>query len=117
MSEAKEESIPEFTDAVAFQKYVLSELSALRVRVEELDSRHTLLEEGTEEISAKLSLLHGNFDRFLEKTAPWLENVQHQLDRIERKFDSLMTRIDELLDDIMELRARRRDAEPDEWTN
>lgn len=108
---------PDFPDALAFQKYVLGRLAALQEKVDDLQLRHEAVDANVGEIADKLSVLHGDFGRFLDKTAPWLENVQDQLDRIERKFDSLMTRIDELIDDLLELRARQRDTEPNEWMN
>lgn len=108
---------PDFPDALSFQKYVLGQLAALQGRVDELQSHHDTVDANVGEIADKLIVLHGDFSGFLDKTAPWLENVQNQLDRIERKFDSLMTRIDELIDDLLELRARQRDAEPNDWTN
>lgn len=108
---------PDFSNAQEFQTYVLGRLAALHERVDDMQARHDAVEQNVGKIADNLSVLHNEFGRFLESTAPWLVKVQDQLERIERKFDTLMTRMDELLDDLLELRARHRDTEPNDWTN
>jgi len=108
---------PDFSDAQEFQAYVLGRLAVLQNRVDEMQARHDDVEKNVGMIADNLTALHTEFGRFLKTTAPWLVKVQDQLERIERKFDTLMTRMDELLDDLLELRARRRDTEPNDWTN
>ena len=107
----------DFPEALVFQEHVLAQIAVLHRRVDELQERHLASEAGTIEIAEALALLRDDLREFLHATSPWLKTVQEQLDRIESNFGSLMTRIDGILDDMLELRARRSEPDPNDWTN
>lgn len=111
------EATNDFPEALMFQEHVLAQIAALHRRVDELQERHLMSEAGTIEITEALALLRDDLREFLHATSPWLKTVQEQLDRIESNFSSLMTRIDGILDDMLELRARRSEPDPNDWTN